>query len=139
MGDRAANCSRAVELLQSHAVVVKAASSMYETRPWGVTTQPDFINMCVEIDTIFQPSELLTILKKIERDMGRRLIYRWGPRVIDMDIVFYEDMIIKTAELQIPHPHMHEREFVLRPLLELAPHKLHPLLNKTVMELLNEL
>ena len=139
MGDRTVNCTAAVELLPCHGIVVKAVSSMYETKPWGVTQQPDFINMCAMIETTLQPSELLTTLKKIEKDMGRNELYRWGPRVIDLDIVFYEDVIIKTEDLQIPHPHMQQREFVLRPLSELAPHMVHPVLNKTVEELLKQL
>ncbi|QWR78001.1 2-amino-4-hydroxy-6-hydroxymethyldihydropteridine diphosphokinase [Candidatus Magnetomonas plexicatena] len=139
MGDRAANCSKALELLNSGDVAVKAVSSMYETKPWGIASQPDFINICVEIETTQQPAELLTTLKEIEKTMGRKDSARWGPRIIDLDIVFYGQEIIKTESLQIPHPHMHEREFVLKPLSELAPRMLHPILNKTVEELLRQL
>ncbi|MBF0464569.1 MAG: 2-amino-4-hydroxy-6-hydroxymethyldihydropteridine diphosphokinase [Nitrospirae bacterium] len=139
IGDRKANCTRAVQLLNSNDIVVKAVSGMYETKPWGVTSQPDFINMCVEIETTLQPTELLAVLKEIEKIMGRKESARWGPRVIDLDIVFYGQEIINTQNLQIPHPHMHERDFVLIPLSELAPRMLHPVLNKTVEELLRQL
>lgn len=112
---------------------------MHETEPWGVKDQPRFINMAIEVETELDPPKLLEILKTIEGEIGRRESYKWGPRVIDLDILLYNDFVINTPELHIPHPHMHEREFVLRPLAEIAPDKIHPVLKKSVKELLSEI
>ena len=111
-------------------------SSMYETKPWGLTDQPDFVNMAVEAETDLAPIELLEMLKKIEKDMGRRDTIRWGPRIIDLDILLYDDIILKTDSLTIPHPLMHEREFVLGPLSEIAGDLIHPVLKKSIGDLL---
>lgn len=137
-GDRTANCLRAVELLRTKGVSVTRASSLYETKPWGKTGQPDFINMAVQAETALSPAETLRALKDIERDMGRTPAERWGPRLIDLDILLYDDAVIDSEQLRIPHPLMQERAFVLTPLAEIAPDSMHPVLKKTVRQLKEE-
>jgi 2-amino-4-hydroxy-6-hydroxymethyldihydropteridine diphosphokinase len=138
LGDRHKNCLRAIELLKQNGLLATRQSSMYETEPWGLTGQPEFVNMAVETETELAPEPLLALLKKIEKDMGRRDTVRWGPRIIDLDILLYDDIIMNTDALTIPHPLMHEREFVLRPLSEIAEEKVHPVLKKRIGELLKE-
>jgi 2-amino-4-hydroxy-6-hydroxymethyldihydropteridine diphosphokinase len=139
LGNREENCEKAIQLLMEYGASVSKRSSMIETEPWGIGDQPKFINMVVEIETGLEPEKLLGILKKIERDTGRKPSKRWGPRVIDLDILLYEDLIVKSPELEIPHPGISEREFILKPLSEIAPDKIHPLLKKSIKDLLNEI
>jgi 2-amino-4-hydroxy-6-hydroxymethyldihydropteridine diphosphokinase len=138
LGNRQENCREAVRLLRENGIRVLRQSSLLETEPWGVTDQPRFINMAVEAETDLEPRPLFAVLKNIEAAMGRTEAVRWGPRVIDLDILFYDDLVIDTAELKIPHPHLHERDFVLIPLAEIAPEKTHPRLNKSMRELSRE-
>ncbi len=138
LGYREDNCERAIKLLIANGILVTKRSSMAETEPWGVKEQPDFINMAVEIKTGLTPEELLRLLKNIEIDVGRLPSSHWGPRIIDLDILLYDDVIMETPELQIPHPGISEREFVLKPLAEIAPDKMHPVLKKSVKKLLEE-
>jgi 2-amino-4-hydroxy-6-hydroxymethyldihydropteridine diphosphokinase len=138
LGDRHKNCLRAIELLKQNGLSVKQQSSLYETEPWGLTEQPEFVNMAVEAETGLAPETLLDLLKKIEKDMGRGDAVRWGPRIIDLDILLYDDITMNTDALTIPHPLMHEREFVLRPLSEIAEEKVHPVLKKKIGDLLKE-
>lgn len=139
LGDRKANCTRAIELLKASGIVITKESSMYETEPWGVKEQPDFINMAVKAVAVLKPKELLDVLKAIEKKMGRIPAERFGPRIIDLDILLYDSLVVDEPDLKIPHPLMHEREFVLRPLSEIAPEVVHPALKKTVLRLLKEL
>lgn len=135
LGNRGENCEKAITLLTQNGIKILKRSSMIETEPWGAANQPKFINMAIEIETEKSPEELLEILKKIERVLGRGENIRWGPRIIDLDILFYENLIIKTPELEVPHPWIAERDFVLMPLAEIAPDKAHPVLRKTIIEL----
>lgn len=139
LGDREQHCLKAIRLFSDKGVLVRRRSSMYETEPWGVKDQPRFVNMAIEGETALTPARLLEVLKMIEDEVGRVETFRWGPRVIDLDILLYDDLVMSTPELTIPHPRMHEREFVLRPLAEIAPDKTHPVLKKTVKELLSDL
>ena len=129
LGDRESNLSQALCLLaESSEIRVIKNSSLYETAPWGVADQPDFLNCVAEIRTTLPPAPLLQLVKNIEQDLGRQENVRYGPRVIDIDILLYSDQVIQVAEpdLQIPHIRMSERAFVLVPLAELAPETLHP-------------
>jgi dihydroneopterin aldolase / 2-amino-4-hydroxy-6-hydroxymethyldihydropteridine diphosphokinase len=139
LGDRQKNCLRAVELLSEGGLSVTKQSSVHETEPWGLTEQPAFLNMAVEAETCFPPVELLAMLKKIEKDMGRQETVKWGPRIIDLDVLLYDDITLNTEALVVPHPLMHEREFVLVPLAELAGEFIHPVLKKKIGDLLNEI
>jgi len=139
LGNRQENCRKAIRQLYLRGVKVVKESSMIETEPWGVTDQPCFINMAVEAETDLAPDRLFAIFKDIEMQMGRTDAVRWGPRVIDLDILFYDDMVLDTPELKIPHPYLHERDFVLIPLAEIAPEKIHPVLQKSVRRLCSDL
>jgi len=135
LGQRQDNCEKAINLMNERGITVTRRSSMIETEPWGITNQPDFINMAVEAETSLGPEELLAVLKKIETETGRTPIERWGPRVVDLDILFYNDHVIRSEGLEIPHPGIRDREFVLKPLMEIAPDKVHPVLKKSVKDL----
>jgi 2-amino-4-hydroxy-6-hydroxymethyldihydropteridine diphosphokinase len=138
LGDKRANCLRAVEALRCKGISVSKESALYETEPWGLKDQPMFINMAVEAETTLLPMALLDVLKDVEKEMGRLDSDRWGPRVIDLDILLYDDLVLSTEELIIPHLHLHEREFALGPLAEIAPGVIHPLMSKNIAELLGE-
>jgi 2-amino-4-hydroxy-6-hydroxymethyldihydropteridine diphosphokinase len=112
---------------------------MFETAPWGIKDQPKFINMAIKIDTILEPENLLSLLKEIESAIGRTQTFRWGPRIIDLDILLYDNSIINTNTVKIPHPGIKDRDFVLRPLSEIAPEKIHPVFKKSIKKLLDEL
>jgi len=139
LGNRQKNCLRAIELLEKRGIIVKKKSSMYETEPWGVKDQPQFINMALEVETELEPHELLRTLKDVEREVGRGVTFKWGPRIIDLDILLFNDLFLREDNLQIPHPLMHERDFVLKPLCEIAPERIHPLLKVSICDLLQEL
>jgi 2-amino-4-hydroxy-6-hydroxymethyldihydropteridine diphosphokinase len=136
LGDRRANLAQAVKRLEAPDLRVKRASSIYETEPRDVPQQPWFLNQVVEADTDLFPKQLLSRIQKIEREMGRKRIVSKGPRVIDIDILLFGDSVLATPELEIPHPRMIERRFVLEPLAELAPDLRDPVTGRTVRELL---
>lgn len=115
------------------------SSWIYETEPWGVTGQPRFLNLVVEGETILTPRELLGALQKIENDMGRVREMRYGPRIIDLDLLLYDDIVMNNDDLEIPHPRIQERRFVLVSLAELAPEIVHPRLKRSIRELLEGL
>jgi len=136
LGDRETKITEAVEMIgASPECRVSRHSKIIETEPWGVTDQPPFLNCALEASTFLEPMELLRFLKNIENRLGREESPKWGPRAIDIDILLYDLLIYSSEELNIPHPYMHEREFVLTPLLEIAPHAVHPLLNRRIREL----
>ncbi len=139
LGNREENCNRAIDLLVHKGIKLIKRSPLYETEPWGVKKQPRFINMAVEAETILTPEELFNTLKKIESALGRRETIRWGPRIIDLDILLYDDLVINTPELEIPHAGIKDRAFVLKPLSDIAPDKVHPVLKKSMQNLLSEL
>ncbi|MBI4731146.1 MAG: 2-amino-4-hydroxy-6-hydroxymethyldihydropteridine diphosphokinase [Chloroflexi bacterium] len=136
LGKRASNLRRAIQALPP-VVTVQAESPVYETSPWGLTDQPLFLNMVLKGETRLAPLELLQVLKQIESKLGRVPSARYGPRLIDIDILFYDELILNTPELTLPHPRLHERAFVLVPLNDLAPALVHPVLGKPVSALLD--
>ncbi len=138
LGQREENLRQAVAHI-GPVMAVAAVSPVYETPPWGVTEQPDFLNICLAGETSLSPRALLTALKAIETRMGRQPTYRWGPRLIDIDLLFYGDWVIADADLIIPHPHLAERAFVLAPQADIAPDFVHPQSHKTVSAMLAEL
>ena len=135
LGDRLANLRAAIASLPP-AVTVLAESPVYETPPWGLTDQPAFLNMAFKGETRLSPLALLAHLKHLETELGRVPAVRYGPRLIDMDILFYDDLVLDTPELTLPHPRLHERAFALVPLADLEPDLVHPVLGKPVRELL---
>ena len=135
LGDRFANLQAAIAALPP-AVRVLEQSPVYETPPWGLTDQPAFLNMVLKGKTHLAPLALLAHLKHLETKLGRLPAVRWGPRRIDMDILFYDELILNTPELTLPHPRLHDRAFVLVPLADLASGLVHPLLGISVRELL---
>lgn len=138
LGDRLVFLNRAKELIGAGAGTIVEASSIYETAPWGKQDQPGFLNQLIVVDTLLSAVELLECLLGIENKMGRKREEKLGPRTIDIDILFFNDEIIATDTLVVPHPHMADRRFVLAPLCEVAPRKIHPVSNKTVEEMLDE-
>lgn len=122
LGDRAANLARAIQLLDARTELsLTQASSVYETAPWGEPRQPAFLNAVLEADTELAPPGLLALTQSIEEAIGRRRTRKWGPRVIDIDILLYGDHTVQEARLRVPHPLLTVRQFMLVPLLELAP------------------
>jgi len=134
-GNRLENLLAAIDAL-SPEVQVMRRSPIYQTPPWGYTDQPDFLNLVLEGTTSLAPLALLTHLKNVETRIGRTANFRWGPREIDIDILFYGQLVSEEEGLEIPHPRLHERAFVLVPLADLTTSLVHPKIHKTVAELL---
>jgi len=138
VGHREAQLLTALERLEAAGIHVLRRSSIYETEPQDFHDQPWFLNLVVEAETELFPRQLLSRIGKIERELGRIRIMAKGPRTIDIDILLFGDFVIGTRELEVPHPRMSERRFVLEPLAELAPDLRHPVNGKTVSEMLSE-
>jgi 2-amino-4-hydroxy-6-hydroxymethyldihydropteridine diphosphokinase len=140
IGNKVRHCEKAIaEILKANRHKLLAQSSLFKTQPIGYTSQDWFVNGVIKIETELEPLDLLRTLKAIESRMGRDRTVRWGPRVIDLDILFFDEEEITTEEVQIPHPSLHERQFVLIPLAEIDRNLIHPVLKKTVRELLEAL
>jgi dihydroneopterin aldolase/2-amino-4-hydroxy-6-hydroxymethyldihydropteridine pyrophosphokinase len=138
MGDKEKNLNSAVELINiSPFNKVMKISNFYETKPVGYVEQEEFLNGALEIKTLLSPKKLMQFLLEKEQELKRERIIRWGPRTIDLDILLYDNLITCEEEVIIPHPRMHERLFVLKPLSDIAPYIMHPILNKRVIELAN--
>ena len=137
LGDKEANLRKALELLEERGVEVVKTSSFICTEPYGVTDQPQFLNGVCEVRTSLVPLALLHTLLEIEQEMGRVRLRHWGERNIDLDLLLYEDVVMDTGELKLPHPDMQNRDFVLLPLAEIAPKLVHPILQKSIEELSN--
>lgn len=140
MGDREKHLNSALKALDLiDGCSVRKVSRFLETPPYGVTDQDDFLNACLELRTLLPPEELLNELNRIELSEGRERIVHWGPRTLDLDIIFYDDLVWEADSLCIPHVEMYKRKFVLEPLSEIAPYKRHPVYGKTVWEMYQEL
>ncbi|MQY77114.1 MAG: 2-amino-4-hydroxy-6-hydroxymethyldihydropteridine diphosphokinase, partial [Spirochaeta sp.] len=138
LGNRQGNILQALQYMRARADI-NGISSFYETEPVGHVEQPKFINIACSLETELPPRELLSFLKWIEKRVGRRETFRNGPRSIDLDIIFYDDLVIDDDGLTIPHPRLQERAFVLLPLAEIAAEKIHPVLKTSVSELLEKI
>ncbi len=138
IGDREANLCKARKALAPKVTIIKE-SPIYITPPWGFEDQPEFLNQVLEVQTKMRPGRLLAYLKRIEKKMGRLKTFRNGPRLIDLDILFYGQRVIERSKLCIPHPRLHERAFVLVPLEDIAPDFIHPVLNMTVETMLTKI
>ena len=138
IGDRMANLAMAVQLIEKYLGKLLQISSIYETAAWGNTDQADFLNQAICIETQLAPTQLMTQILDIEKKMGRARNIPLGPRIIDIDILYYNDAIVENELVYIPHPRISARKFVLYPLVEIAPNYLHPILHKTNSLLLKE-
>jgi 2-amino-4-hydroxy-6-hydroxymethyldihydropteridine diphosphokinase len=137
LGNRIANLE-AAQLEVSKFVVIVKTSRIFETKPWGFLEQPDFLNQVWEVSTTLSPLELLSSIKQMEFNFGRKPSVKYGPRLIDIDILLYSDLTFKSSALTIPHPHISERAFVLAPLADLEPEMIIPGSKKTIRELLRQ-
>ena len=135
LGDRLANLRAAIDSMPPE-IHVLVESHVYETPPWGYEDQPAFLNMALKAETDLEPELLLNFLKLLEVELGREQSFHWGPRLIDLDILFYDDLVLDSPPLVIPHPRLQERAFVLVPLADVAPDLIHPVLDQSVRELL---
>ena len=138
LGDRLELISNAVKCIKENVGALLSFSKIYQSTPWRVEGQESYLNQIIKIETNLSSEDLLISVLKIEKDLGRVRIEKWGERLIDIDIIFFNDEIIENPNLCIPHKHMHERNFVLIPLNEIIPFHIHPKYNKTVSELLEQ-
>ncbi|MBK6619880.1 MAG: 2-amino-4-hydroxy-6-hydroxymethyldihydropteridine diphosphokinase [Saprospirales bacterium] len=135
VGNRMEDLKEACARLELRAGRIIQKSGIYETQPWGNPDQPDFLNMALRLETKSNPEDLLRNIHTIEREMGREREKKWAPRIIDIDLILFGDLIIQTEDLMVPHPEMHQRNFVLVPLLDIAADWVHPILRETVEDL----
>ena len=138
LGDRQTNLVRAMHLLEPE-LGIECISSVYETEPWGVREQPRYLNCALVANTDLTPHELLVKLKSIENELGRQPTFRYGPRLVDLDLLLYDELSLSTDELTIPHPRMMERAFVLVPLAEIAGSLLHPISKQSFRQLADDI
>lgn len=136
VGDRHKNLEKARQLIEAQAGKLLMQSAIYETEAWGKQDQPAFLNQVLHVETALEPLPLLQVLLKAEQEMGRKRDEKYGPRTIDIDILLYNDLSLETNELVVPHPQLHLRRFALTPLAEIAAAEIHPLLKKSIDELL---
>lgn len=140
LGDKKAYLDQAIKALKQHKECrVQKVSSYLVTEPYGGVEQDDFLNACLSLDTLLSPEELLDLLHEIEQAAHRERLIHWGPRTLDLDILLYDNEVLETEDLIIPHVEMHKRDFVLKPLAEIASNKRHPILGKTIGELAAQL
>lgn len=140
MDSPADNCIEAANILDNHPVIsISSRSSLYETEPFGKSDQDWFVNSVVKVTTHLSPKLLFKACLAIEKNMGRVRVEKWGPRIIDLDILFYDDFVFKESDLEVPHPGIAERSFVLEPMNEIAPDFIHPKLKKNIKALLEEI
>ncbi|MCF0042376.1 2-amino-4-hydroxy-6-hydroxymethyldihydropteridine diphosphokinase [Dyadobacter fanqingshengii] len=137
LGDRQAVLASAREQIAKRVGLISGESSLYETEPWGLADQPAFLNQVIRVETELAPDEVLRIILDIEHELGRVRYERWGARVIDIDLLYYNALVLDSARLTLPHPRLQDRLFNLIPLVEIAPDFMNPLLKKTSLELLN--
>ena len=138
LGDRELSLQDAIVAIEERIGGVIERSKVYESTPWRVEGQENYLNQILKVETELQAHDVLSVILDVEKNLGRIRIEKWGERLIDIDIIFFNNEIIETPELCIPHKHMQERNFVLAPLNEIAPDFIHPKYNKTVSELFNE-
>ena len=136
LGDRSSQLSQCIAALQEYAGTVLQCSQVYETEAWGKEGLPAHLNQALQLQTTLQPLELLQVIHDIEHRLGRVRQEKWGVRAMDIDIIYYDNMVLNQPQLTIPHPLLQERRFVLQPLTEIAPGYLHPVFGKTNNELL---
>ncbi|MBC8155601.1 MAG: 2-amino-4-hydroxy-6-hydroxymethyldihydropteridine diphosphokinase [Bacteroidetes bacterium] len=139
LGDRLAMLSRAQTLISERVGPISRQSAVYETAPWGVTDQPTYLNQVLNVETALTPEAVLTQTQAIEAQLGRIRLEKWGSRIIDIDVLYYDQLIWQTESLTLPHPLLHERRFTLVPLAEIAPDFVHPVFRKTTQQLLAQL
>jgi len=139
LGNRHKNIEDTFKNLQFYSLKIIKKSPVYETKPYGLKEQPNFLNCVVEIEVEVSPEELLKKFLKIEKEMGRERKIPWGPRIIDLDILFYGNLVINEVNLKIPHPDIKNRFFVLKPLSDIAPRLVHPIFKKTIKQMLKDL
>jgi 2-amino-4-hydroxy-6-hydroxymethyldihydropteridine diphosphokinase len=139
LGDKRKNIEIAIEKLKEKGINILKVSSIIETEPYGYKDQDSFLNAVCLVETSLDPFSLLRVLLNIEEEMGRKRIFKWGPRNIDLDIIFYDDLVIESEELIIPHPDAHNRTFVMGPISEIEPDFVHPVLKRKVIDIYNDL
>lgn len=139
LGDKQGFLQQAITLIAGEIAPIVKRSSVYETAAWGKTDEPNYLNQVIKLRTDIAPRVLLEKILAIEHELGRKRTEKWGSRTIDIDILFYGDLVIEEPGLNIPHPQLHNRRFTLSPLEEIAPKLLHPVLHKNISELKSEL